>query len=221
MRLFGRERDESGLARGIDWTLDMGEPVTTAHDLVTALQDAADPDEVARILPRVAPEEPVIGVRMGTVFEIAKHAVDLPQDDLERLFTHPAYEPRLAAFCILDFRARRRLTDAERADLAAVYLDHHDAITTWDMVDRAAPRVLGWPILVGACEVSILQDLARSQDPLRRRSAITAPLWFLRKGTDADVERGLAIADLLAEDRHPRVSSAVAIYRKHAARRCV
>jgi len=194
-------------------------PLKSAHALVTALREVADPDEVARIRPRVATDEAVIGVRMGVLFDTAKRAVDLPSEDLERLFTDPAYEARLAALCILDFRCRGRLTPAERRDLATVYLDHHDAITTWDMVDRAAPRVLGWPILIGEVEFSVLEDLAHSSDPLRRRSAMTAPLWFLKKGNDADVARGLALADLLADDAHPRVASAVKIYRKHAARR--
>lgn len=196
----------------------MGSSLTTADDLVAALQDTAAPDQTTKIRARVAADEPVIGVRMGTLFETSKRATDLPPEELDRLFAHPAYEPRLAAFCILDFRARRRLTDDERTALAFTYLDHHDAITTWDMVDRAAPRVLGWPILLGLLDTSVLAELARSQDPLRRRSAITAPLWFIRKGTDADVASGLAIADILSEDRHPRVASAVTIYRKHASR---
>ena len=197
----------------------MGSSLTTADDLVAALQDTADPDEAKKIRARVAADEPVIGIRMGTLFEISKRARDLPSEELERLFAHPAYEPRLAAFCILDFRARRRLSDGGRSELAFTYLDHHDAITTWDMVDRAAPRVLGWPILIGVVDAPILEGLARSPDPLRRRSAITAPLWFIKQGTDADVAAGLAIADILSEDRHPRVASAVKIYRKHASRR--
>lgn len=197
----------------------MRSPLSTADELVAALQEAAVPREAERIRPRVATDEPVIGVRMGTVFATSKRATDIPAAELERLFGHPSYEPRLAAFCILDFRARRRLSDEEREALATTYLDHHDAITTWDMVDRAAPRVIGWPILVDVIEFAILEDLARSDDPLRRRSAVTAPLWFIKKGTDADIARGLRIADLLADDTHPRVASAVKIYRKHAARR--
>lgn len=191
----------------------------TAGELVAALQNAADPRETELIRARVAADEPVIGVRMGTLFEIAKLAADIPSAELEKLFAHPAYEPRLAAFCILDFRARRRLSDKEREELATTYLDHHDAITTWDMVDRAAPRVIGWPILIDLIDFAVLEGLARSDDPLRRRSAITAPLWLIKKGSDADVARGLVIADLLARDDHPRVASAVKIYRKHAARR--
>lgn len=87
------------------------------------------------------------------------------------------------------------------------------------MVDRAAPRVLGWPILVGAIDGAVLDELAGDDDPLRRRSAITAPLWFIKKGSSADVERGLAIASSLDGDEHPRVRSAVLIYRKHALQR--
>lgn len=193
--------------------------LSTADELVTVLQNASDPRETERIRTRVATNESVIGVRMSTLFATAKLATDIPAAELERLFIHPAYEARLAAFCILDFRARRRLSAKEREDLAAIYLDHHDAITTWDMVDRAAPRVIGWPILSDVIEFRVLEDLARSDDPLRRRSAITAPLWFIKKGTDGDVARGLVIADLLADDPHPRVAAAVKIYRKHAARR--
>ncbi|MBE1875817.1 DNA alkylation repair protein [Myceligenerans pegani] len=192
---------------------------STAVDVEQALREAADPREKAKIRGRVADDEPVIGVRMGTLFDLAKRATDLPGAELDALFEHPAYEPRLAAFCVLDFRARRKLSDDERAGLARTYLDRHDAISTWDMVDRAAPRVLGMPILAGAVDGGVLDDLARSADPLRRRSAITAPLWFVKKGSDADVERGLAIADSLAEDTHPRVRSAVKIYRAHAAKR--
>lgn len=197
----------------------MGGRLDSASDIVAALQEAADPVESDKIRNRVAADEPIISVRMGTLFEISKRATDLPTAELEQLFEHPAYEPRLAAFCILDFRARHRLSDSERAELADTYLDRHDAITTWDMVDRAAPRVLGWPTLIGAIDFSMLHALAASADALRRRSAITAPLWFIRKGSRADVERGLVIADQLSEDTHSRVASAVKIYRKHASKR--
>ena len=62
---------------------------------------------------------------------------------MERLIDEAAYEPRMAAFCILDFKARRRIDDDERRALYDVYLRRHDRITTWDMVDRSAPRVVG------------------------------------------------------------------------------
>lgn len=211
--------DHVCLCARVHMLVSMPTPFSTAAQVVEALYDDADPIEEAKIRNRVADDEPVIGVRMGTLFDIAKSAVDLPGTELDALFEHPAYEMRLSAFCVLDFRARRNLTSDERAALARIYLDRHDAISTWDMVDRAAPRVLGWPILIEALDGIVLDELAVAEDPLRRRSAITAPLWFIKKGTSADVERGLAIASTLDGDEHPRVRSAVEIYRKHARQR--
>ena len=49
----------------------------------------------------------------------------------------------MAAMCILDFKARRRLDDDQRHALCELYLNRHDRIATWDMGDRAAPRVVG------------------------------------------------------------------------------
>lgn len=193
-----------------------GDPGTAA-DVVAALQQRHDPGEVARIRKRVDPDEDVIGVRMGHLFEIAKARTDLVLEEVELLLDHSAYEPRMAAFCILDFRARRRLNADQRAELADIYLRRHDCITTWDMVDRAAPRVVGGH-LVGR-SLDPLHGLAAAPDPLRRRTAITAPLFFVRSGTDAELAEGFSIAAALATDPDPVVHNAVGIYCKHAGTR--
>jgi 3-methyladenine DNA glycosylase AlkD len=130
------------------------------------------------------------------------------------LLDHPEYEARMAAMCILDFKARRRLDDEARRSLYDLYLGRHDQITTWDMVDRAAPRVVGG-YLVGR-SVEPLHELAGSSDPLRRRTAITAPLFFVRYGGEADVAEGYRLAGVLAGDPDPTVNRAVGIFLKHA-----
>ncbi len=83
------------------------------------------------------------------------------------------------------------------------------------MVDRAAPSVLGG-YLAGRDDNSVLHSLARSDDPLRRRSAITAPLWLVRYGSDADLASLFPIAAVLADDPAPGVQSALGIALKHA-----
>ena len=183
----------------------------TAAAVVARLAEHADDAEAAKIRKRVADGEPVIGVRMGTLFAIARDATTLPDDELERLFGEPAYEPRMAAFCILDFRARKRPGDA---DLCATYLRHHDRITAWDMVDRAAPRVVGSVVAGGPYDV--LHELAGSADSLRRRTAMTAPLWFVMHGDDADLAAGYALAARLCGDPDPVVHNAVGIFLAHA-----
>ncbi|WP_216630456.1 DNA alkylation repair protein [Nocardiopsis coralli] len=120
----------------------------------------------------------------------------------------------MAAVCILDFKAQRKLGDAQRRELYLTYVERHDRITTWDMVDRAAPRVVGRHLAGDSPRP--LFELAESADPLRRRTATTATLQHAHSGTDQDLADGLAIAARLATDPEPVVHNAVGIFLKHA-----
>ncbi len=82
------------------------------------------------------------------------------------------------------------------------------------MVDRAAPRVIGATLTGGPYD--LLHDLAASSDPLRRRTAMTAPLWFVKYGARTDVEAGIAIAEVLHADPDPLVHKPVGIYLAYA-----
>ena len=191
----------------------MNEGLSSASDVVSRLRDLASEPELVRLAKRLPSGEPAFGVRMRDLFDTAKSAVEISQGELDKLFAHDAFEPRMAAFCVLDFRARRQPSLALRQS----YLDHHDAITTWDMVDRAAPWVVGAATAGGP--YSVLHELAASGDPLRRRSAVSAPLWFAKYGEADDVAAGYDVADKLRDDPDPVVRKAAAIYDKHAGRR--
>lgn len=154
----------------------------------------------------------VLGVRMRTTFDIAKRFTALPPAEVDRLLDVPEYEPRLAAFCVLDFKARKaKLPEDERRGCYELYLRRHDRIDSWDMVDRAAPRVVGGYLLDRPRDP--LYELARSTDPLRRRTAMTAPLTFTRAGDLADV---FGLAEVLLDDTDPIVSKPVGIALKYA-----
>jgi hypothetical protein len=44
----------------------------------------------------------------------------------------------------MDFQARQKATpDRRRQELYELYLRRHDRIDSWDLVDRAAPHVVG------------------------------------------------------------------------------
>jgi 3-methyladenine DNA glycosylase AlkD len=191
---------------------------TSAAGFISALRKAGAPAELPTIRQRLAPGDDAIGMRMRDVFEASRAAISMPLDEVEELFASRLYEARLGALCILDFRARSpRIQETERARLYELYLGHHDRITTWDMVDRAAPSVVGGHLLDRTCEV--LHELAAAEDPLRRRTAITAPLAFVRWGDDAHVAEVFPLAAVLAGDRDPLVHKAVGIALKHAGAR--
>lgn len=157
----------------------------------------------------------VLGVRMGTLFDLAKRAKDMPLPEVEKLLDRAGYEPRLAAFCILDFGVRgKRVTDEDREARYRLYLERHDAIDTWDMVDRAAPRVVGEYLRERSR--TPLFELAASSDPLRKRTAMTAPLIYTRPPHEEGIADLVALAELLMDDRDPVVSRPVGIALKHA-----
>jgi 3-methyladenine DNA glycosylase AlkD len=187
-----------------------------SDEVVGELRRLSSTAELVKQRRRLGPDEEAFGLRMRDLFELAKAHQDMPLDAVETLLDHPAYEPRLAAFCILDFRARRRLTQEQRAELYQIYLRRHDRITSWDMVDRAAPRVVGG-YLIG-CSLEPLHELAIGE-PLQRRTAITAPLYFVKEGSDDDIARAFDIAARLAGDPNPVVHNAVGIFLKHAGTR--
>jgi 3-methyladenine DNA glycosylase AlkD len=189
----------------------------TAAVVVDALAAQRSDEALAAVRKRLAPDEAALGVRMKLLFDTAQAHADLPLAEVNTLLDHPAYEPRMAAFCILDFRARRRLGDDARRELYDVYLGRHDRITTWDMVDRAAPRVVGG-YLAGR-DLAPLHLLAASDDPLRRRTAVTAPLFLVRYGADADLAPSLAVAAVVCADPDPVVHKAVGILLKYAGER--
>ena len=186
----------------------------TAAAVVTGLEALRNEAELPTVRRRLAPDEPAFGMRMGDLFAVAKAHADLPLDEVEALLDHPAYEPRMAAFCILDLQARRRLAEDARQARYDLYLRRHDRITTWDMVDRAAPRVVG-AHLAGRSLAPLL-ELTASAVPLERRTAITAPLYFVRSGSFADLAGGFDVAARLAGDAEPVVQNAVGIFLKHA-----
>jgi hypothetical protein len=142
---------------------------------------------------------------MREVFTLAKSMIDMPLGDVRLLLASDGHLHRVGAVSIMDFRARRRrVTDEERAALYQLYVDEHDLINTWDLVDRAAPHVVGG--YLHDRDRAPLYELSRSSDPWRRRTSVVATWYFIRVG---DLDDTFALADLLAHDPDEVVQAAV------------
>ena len=173
-----------------------------------ALEAAASVDERAKIQRRMTDDvTSVIGVRMGTVFEIAKANTRMPLPEVAALLDADVYELKMVAVSILDFKARTRgLGETERRALYELWMSRLDRIDTWDYIDRSAPRVVGWYLLDKPRDV--LFELARSERWWHRRAAITAAFWIIRSG---DLGDPLALCDLLAADPEHLVQTNVGV----------
>lgn len=191
----------------------------SAEDFIDRLQDYQSDDEklkISRLFTGDAADNAVIGVRMRDTFSLAKAFQAMPLAEVARLLDSPYYEARLGAVSILDFKARgNRLSQDERKALFDLYLSKHDRINDWGLVDRAAPFVVGRYLADKPRD--ILYELARSDDRWRRRTAITAPLYFVRYGTADDVADIIALAELLIADPEQLVNKSVGIALKYVA----
>jgi hypothetical protein len=189
----------------------------TAPAFLAALEDLSSEEQRAAYTGSLkpGPDDDFLGVRMGQVFALAKQHLAMPQGELERLLELPIHEARVGALSIMDKRARRASTTAnDRKAMYELYLRRHDRINNWDLVDLAAPHVVGG-YLFGKPR-DILYDLAKSANPWERRTAITATWYFIRKG---DLDDTFAIGELLVNDDHHFVQTAVGGWLREAGKR--
>jgi hypothetical protein len=181
----------------------MAETTLTAEEFTRQLQTFQSDDELRKIQRYFKDDDRdhFIGVRMLHVFTLAKTFIDLPPAEIETLLDSPIHEARAGALSIMSKQAARKSTpDTRRGELFDLYLRRHDRIDNWDLVDLAAPNVIGDYLLGRPREV--LYDLARSANPWERRTAIYSTLAFVRKG---DVTDTFGIARILLNDPHDLV----------------
>ena len=153
-----------------------------------------------------------IGVRMGDVFALAKEFIDLSPAEIERLLESPIHEVRAGALSIMDKQARRRTTSpSRRKELFDLYLRRIDRIDNWDLVDLAAPWVIGGYLFDKPRD--LLYDLARSDNVWERRTALYATTYFLRKGQVDDAYR---LGEMLADDPHDLIQKAAGAFLRWA-----
>lgn len=136
-----------------------------------------------------------LGVRMGDVFALAKEFIDLPPEEIERLLESDLHEVRAGGLSVMDKQARRKKTpEPRRKELYDLYLGRMDRINNWDLVDLAAPFVVGGYLFDYGQPREILYELARSANVWERRTAIASTAYFLRQGEADDTFR---IAEIL------------------------
>src|SRR5688572_10853973 len=144
-------------------------------------------------------------VPMRDLFALAKSYQAAEPAEIRALLQDPVENVRLGGICIMDFQARDRKTTLERRrELYDLYMDNHDRIDHWGMVDRAAPYVVGGYLWDKSRQP--LYDLAASPRPMERRTAIVATYFFIRQH---DLDDTFRIGQILAHDPDELVQKAV------------
>jgi 3-methyladenine DNA glycosylase AlkD len=115
----------------------------------------------------------------------------------------------------MDFQARnKKLPPETKKELYELYINKHDRIDNWDLVDRSAPYVVGGYLFDKSR--APLYKLATSTNIWERRSAIVATYFFIRYN---DLEETFKIAEILVYDKEPLINTAVGSWIREAGKR--
>ena len=149
-----------------------------------------------------------LGVRMGSIFKLAKDFADMPLDEVEKLLESPYHEMRVGGVTIMDAKARSKKTsDEDKKAVFELYLKRHDRINTWDLVDRSGFWVVGNYLVDHPEKLGVLEKLAKSIQMAERRTAIIATGQIAQKTHKADAT--CKIAEMLVNDKDPLIHKAV------------
>jgi len=160
-------------------------------------------------------ETDAIGVKFGTVFKLAKEFTDLPLIEINKLLDSKYYEIRMGAVSIMDFQAKKKSTSEERRkELYELYLNRHDRLNNWDFVDRGAYNIIG-EYLIDKSKGK-LYELAKSENPWERRTAIVSTYAFIKTG---QLEDTFKIAKILVDDEHELINKAVGSWIREAGKK--
>lgn len=183
-------------------------------ETLKSLQSDKEYEKISRYFDVDGKDNQIIGVRMKKIFDLSKENTEMPLDEVEKLLNSPFYEARMGALSILDFKARNKnITEVGHQELFDLYLNRHERINNWDFVDRAAPRVIGKYLYEFNKPRDILYQLAKSDNPWERRTAIYSTAWFLKNG---ELDDTFQIAEILLHDDHEFVQKGVGTWLRHA-----
>ena len=145
-----------------------------------------------------------MGVKMGTLFGIAKEFGEMPIKEIEKLLENPIHEVRAGAVSIMDKAARNKKISQERLqDFFDLYIRRHDRINNWDLCDLGCLYMTGSYLYDKPHD--ILYKLARSKNIWERRTAILSTCYFIRQGDTTDTFK---IAGILVNDKEDLIHKA-------------
>lgn len=155
------------------------------------------------------------GIPKRELFSLAKEFLRAPLSEVLKLLHDKNDDIRLGAISILDWKARNKKTSKEeREEIYNMYMDNHQWIDNWGLVDRAAPYVVGGYLFDK--DRTPLYKLAKSKHPMERRTAIVSTYFFIRKN---QIEDTFKIAEILVADTNEYVQKAVGSWIREAGKR--
>lgn len=121
-----------------------------------------------------------LGIPMPDIRCLAKFAKDLAFDEISILLQSQWHEVRMLGIVILQQRYRQTTYDDHKKEIYEFTIKNLSAINNWDLVDTAAPQLIG-DFLLGKSKQSLYQYM-KHESLWIRRIAIVATLPSIKNG---------------------------------------
>jgi len=158
-----------------------------------------------------------LGLTVPKVRSVAKKAGGLTREEVLELLDSPLHEERmLALFAMVDRYAKAKSHPAARQQLHDDFLERRHRANNWDLIDGAAPTLVGEHLADGLGDAKLLDRLAVSASLWDRRVAMVSTLAFIRRGKVDPTGR---IAKKLLADGHDLIHKAVGWMLREAGKR--
>ncbi|MGZ8538058.1 MAG: DNA alkylation repair protein [Flavisolibacter sp.] len=149
-------------------------------------------------------DDQFLGVKMRQLFSLAVEYGNMPIKEIEKLLESNIHEVRAGGVSIMDKASRnKKTTESRRKEFYDLYMNRHDRINNWDLVDLGCLHMIGSYLFDKPKK--ILYKLAKSKNVWERRTAILSTCYFIRQG---DLEDTFKIAEILVSDKEELVQKA-------------
>ena len=153
------------------------------------LRELSNPDDAAGALRyfKDVGTDKFLGIRAPVLRALSREYHNMPFPEIARMLDSPWHEERSLALMILVRRYRK-----EPDEVYSLYFEKMDRIDNWDLVDISARDIVG-----AHGDRAVLDELPKSKSIWKRRIAIVATQYFIKRNEFADT---LRIAETLLHD---------------------
>ncbi len=146
-----------------------------------------------------------LGVVVPDQRDIAKkYYKDITLGGISLLLKSVYHEIRMTALLMLVNKMEKTKDAKKRESIVGCFLKNIDAINNWDLVDLAAPSILGRYLFDK--DKTMLYEFAASDNLWRQRIALLATFYFIKHNHFDDT---LAICEMLMDNAHDLIQKSI------------
>ncbi len=145
-----------------------------------------------------------------------KHYKDITLGGISLLLKSVYHETRMTALLMLVNKMEKSRDAKKREAIVGCFMKNIDAINNWDLVDSAAPNILGRYLFDK--DKTMLYEFAASENLWKQRIAILSTFYFIKHNHFEDT---LAISEMLMDNAHDLIQKSIGWMLREVGKRAI